>query len=61
MFRLNVEEYPCAANAHDSLAEAYLKKGERALAIESYRKALSLDPNFASSLKALRELESEHH
>jgi tetratricopeptide (TPR) repeat protein len=57
IFKFNVGEYPYAANVYDSLGEAYLKKGDKSLAIENYRKALSMDPSFESSRNALRELE----
>lgn len=57
VFRMNVAEYPQDANAYDSLGEAYMDVGQRALAIESYEKSLQLDPkndNAAARLRALR-------
>ncbi|HVQ39037.1 MAG TPA: hypothetical protein VMS31_15980 [Pyrinomonadaceae bacterium] len=56
VFKLNVEAYPGSANVYDSLAEAYLKKGNRELAIRFYSKAVEVDPHFASSIEALRQL-----
>ena len=56
IFRLNVEAYPKSANTYDSLAEAYLKKGNKEEAIKYYSKALEVNPNFASSIEALRQL-----
>jgi tetratricopeptide (TPR) repeat protein len=56
IFRLNVEAYPRSANTYDSLAEAYLKAGNREQAIKYYSKALEVDPKFSSSLEALRQL-----
>ena len=56
MFSWNVEQYPFAANSYDCLAEAYVRKGEKDLAIETYRKALDMDPNFDNARKALQEL-----
>lgn len=44
IFRLNVETYPRSANAADSLAEAYLASGDRALAAAAYQQVLALDP-----------------
>lgn len=58
IFRLNVEAYPASANTYDSLAEAYLKKGNKELAIKYYSKALEVNPNFASSIEALRQLKN---
>ncbi len=42
IFRKNVEAHPQSWNAHDSLAEAYLAKGDRKAAADSYAKALAL-------------------
>ena len=58
MFRLNVDAYPGSANTYDSLAEAYLRKGNKELAIKYYSKALEINPNFTSSLEALRQLKN---
>jgi CubicO group peptidase (beta-lactamase class C family) len=60
MLKLNVEAYPKSANPYDSLGEAYRKAGQRELALASYRKALELDPTFASAAQAIKELEQEH-
>jgi tetratricopeptide (TPR) repeat protein len=56
IFSLNAEQYPYAANSYDCLAEAYLKKGEKELAIATYRKALNMDPGFDNARKALQKL-----
>jgi cytochrome c-type biogenesis protein CcmH/NrfG len=37
--------FPESANAWDSLAEAYLKAGDKTKALEFYNKALKIDPN----------------
>lgn len=44
IFRKNVKDHPTSWNVYDSLAEAYERKGDKKLAIENYRKALSLVP-----------------
>ena len=56
VFRLNTEAYPNSANVYDSLAEAYLRNGDKQLARENYRKALELDPTSESARKALQNL-----
>ncbi len=59
VLRLNVAAYPQAANSFDSLGEAYLRNGDRELAIEALRHALSLHPRPEvrnNSLELLREL-----
>lgn len=42
VFEKNVEDHPDSWNAYDSLAEAYMNKGDVAKAIEYYEKALSM-------------------
>ena len=59
ILKLNVEAHPSSANTHDSLGEAYRKVGQRDLALASYRKALELDPSYASAARAVKELEQE--
>lgn len=44
IFKLNVEAYPQAANAYDSLGEGYMVQGEKELAIANYKKSLELNP-----------------
>jgi tetratricopeptide (TPR) repeat protein len=57
IFELNTEFFPDVANVWDSLAEASVKAGDERGAIEYYRKALEIDPNFASSKRGLENLE----
>ena len=40
ILRLNVEEYPASANVYDSLADICYRSGDKACALENYRKAL---------------------
>jgi len=56
IFQLNAEQFPESANAWDSLAEGYLKAGDRARAVEYYQKSLQLDPRNESAREKLREL-----
>src|SRR5262249_15387766 len=42
IFKKNVEAHPGSWNVHDSLGEAFLTKGDKKAAAESYGKALSL-------------------
>ncbi len=42
MFQKNVKDHPDSWNTYDSLAEAYAKKGNKALAIANYKKALAM-------------------
>lgn len=43
-FLLNSKNYPKSYNVFDSLGEAYLKSGNEAAAIESFKKSLDLNP-----------------
>jgi tetratricopeptide (TPR) repeat protein len=45
LFKYYVESYPESANSYDSLGEAYMKAGEKDLAIENYTKSLELNPD----------------
>ena len=56
VFKLNVEAYPESANPHDSLGEAYMAAGDDERAIESYQKALALNPDMPSAIDALQRL-----
>lgn len=56
LFGINVDAVPASSNAHDSLAEAYARKGDNARAIEHYQRAVELDSSNAGSKNRLREL-----
>jgi CubicO group peptidase (beta-lactamase class C family) len=57
IFAYNAERFPKSANCLDSLAEAWLKRGDRDKAVEFYRKALEIDPRLSSAIDALKRLE----
>jgi Flp pilus assembly protein TadD len=52
LLRTAIELYPKDANLHDSLGEFLLRKGDKVKALESYQKALELDPNFFNAAVA---------
>ena len=58
VFKLNVEAYSQGANTYDSLAEAYMINGDKALAVENYKKSLQLNPQNANAEAKLKQLES---
>jgi len=58
VLKLNVEEYPQAFNPYDSLGEAYMIRGDRELAIQSYRRSLDLNPGNTNAEGRLAELTS---
>ncbi|MBN1452353.1 MAG: MBL fold metallo-hydrolase [Anaerolineales bacterium] len=57
--KLNTQVYPDSANPYDSLGETYAASGEVALAIQSYEKALGINPDMPSAIEALKKLKSE--
>mgnify|MGYP002335713039 CR=1 FL=1 len=56
VFIVNTQMFPDEPNTFDSLALAYEKVGNTAEALVNYRKALSLNPDFASAKKAVLRL-----
>src|ERR1051326_4317966 len=59
IFKLNAEEYPKNAGAYNGLGEAYAKAGKKDLAIESYRKAIELNPQDQAGKDKLKALEAQ--
>lgn len=55
IFQLNVEAFPDSWAVYDSLAEGYMKAGDKVLAISNYQHSLKLDPNNANN-KYAREM-----
>lgn len=58
LFKLNTTNYPESANSFDSLGDLYAAKGDKAKAIESYKKALSLK-EVAETREKLKKLEEK--
>ena len=52
ILKVAIQLYPKVANLYDSLGEFQLRKGEKALALQSYAKALEIDPNFPNATTA---------
>jgi len=59
LFRKNVELHPDSWNAYDSLGEAYMKHGDKELAVKNYRKSVDLKPTNENGLAALKKLAAE--
>jgi predicted alpha/beta superfamily hydrolase len=58
LFKLNVSLYPKQFNAYNSLAESYLVKGERALAVTNYETSLRLNPENQKAKDQLQKLKN---
>jgi uncharacterized membrane protein len=56
IFQLNVENFPRSSNAYDSLAEGYLRAGDKAQAIANYERALEWNPKNLNSKVMLQKL-----
>ena len=59
IFKLNVESYPKSANAYDSLAESYMNKGNKNLAMKFYKKSLELNPNNNNAVEQIKKLQEK--
>jgi Tfp pilus assembly protein PilF len=60
VFHLNVEAFSSSATTHERLAEAYVKAGDVPRAVESYERALKLDPNNRGAREKLEKLRAGH-
>src|SRR5690606_9745335 len=69
VFKLNMEEYPQAANPHDSYADFLMQKGDKETARKHYEKAVAMaekgssndDKNlFRMSKAKLAKLDNKH-
>ena len=58
VFNQNTIDFPGASNTWDSLAEAYMIKGNKELAIKYYEKSLELDPGNSNAVEQLKKLRS---
>jgi len=56
IFRITVELFPESWNAYESLGEAYMKAGNKELAIENYEKSLELNPQNTNAVEQLKKL-----
>ncbi|NNE65412.1 MAG: tetratricopeptide repeat protein [Pyrinomonadaceae bacterium] len=59
IFKLNVELFPNAFNPHDSLGAAYLKDGNKELALINYKKSVELNPENTGGIKAMASNERD--
>ena len=58
-FEYNISNFPNSANVYDSLAEAYMVRGDKAQALKNYAKSLKLDPNNQNAARCIRELKNK--
>ncbi|MBI1938032.1 MAG: serine hydrolase [Ignavibacteriales bacterium] len=60
LFALNVKLFPNNANCYDSLAETYLKKGDRKNAKKYYEKVLELEPENKRVRQIINEMKTHN-
>lgn len=58
-FKLEVQDYPQFWNGYDSLAEAYIKAGQKDLAIQNYEKSVELNPKNQNGIDYLKKLKEQ--
>jgi len=54
--KLAIELYPREASLYGTLGDFYQKQGQREQAIQTYKKALEVDPNFEHAKAMLKKL-----
>jgi CubicO group peptidase (beta-lactamase class C family) len=59
VFQMNVQEYPKSWNCYDSLGEAYMKAGQKDLAIQNYTKSIELNPDNKNGVEMLKKLKEQ--
>ncbi|MFZ3275051.1 MAG: hypothetical protein WA143_12390 [Lutibacter sp.] len=60
IFKINTALHPNSSNVYDSLAEAYMKSGDTARAIENYKIALTFDSGNFRAKNQLKKLEKKN-
>jgi tetratricopeptide (TPR) repeat protein len=58
LLKFEVQIYPDTSSGHASLAETFMKSGQKQLAIDNYKKALEINPENNDAKQKLKELES---
>jgi len=58
LFLSNVQRHPASARVYDSLAQAYVKSGNRTQAVKYFTEALRIDASFEHAREALNQLGS---
>jgi tetratricopeptide (TPR) repeat protein len=56
ILKLNGEAFPSSWNVYDGLGEAFMKNGNKELAIENYKKSLELNPQNSNAEDMLKKL-----
>ncbi|MBF4518889.1 alpha/beta hydrolase [Flavobacterium sp. ANB] len=58
-FKQNIRLHPDSFNVYDSMGEAYMINGQKALAIENYEKSIVINPKNEGGKEMLKKLKNE--
>ena len=58
VYRLNLESYPRSARTHNRLGAAYERTGDKANALQHFRRAIELNPGDQNAADAVKRLQS---
>ncbi len=59
VFKFDTILFNSHPNPYDCLAEAYYRKGDNKMAIELYKRALEIDPDFKNAQEMIRKIQNE--
>jgi CubicO group peptidase (beta-lactamase class C family) len=59
VFKLQVRDYPKYWNSYDSIGEAYMRAGQKDLAIQNYEKSIELKPDNQNGIDMLKKLKGQ--
>jgi tetratricopeptide (TPR) repeat protein len=59
VFKANAQNYPKSPDVYASLGEAYVRSGQKQLALENYEKSLALAPDNKDTVEAIKKLQQQ--
>src|SRR5215467_4664648 len=59
VFKANAQNYPKSPDMYASLGEAYVRSGQKQLALENYEKSLALAPDNKDTVEAIKKLQQQ--
>jgi tetratricopeptide (TPR) repeat protein len=60
VFKANAENFPKSATVYASLGDAYMRSGQKQLALESYKTSLALAPDDVNAKKLSKSWRNEN-
>ena len=59
VFKANAQNYPKSPDVYASLGEAYVRSGQKQLALENYEKSFALAPDNKDTVEAIKKLQQQ--